>query len=71
MCAICSGYGHVLDEKGNVILSLGKNLVPHGQEIRVADFDRSLCGPEMVIRYNGHNPHVELKQHKIEKRIGL
>lgn len=58
MRAICSGYGHVLDGKGNVILSLGKNLVPHGQEIRVADFDRSLPGPEMVIRYNGHNPHV-------------
>ena len=58
MQAVCSGYGHVLDSKGKVILCLGKELVPHGQEIRVADFDKSLPGPEMIIRYNGHNPNV-------------
>lgn len=58
MRAICSGYGHVLDNKGKVILCLGKELVPHGQEVRVADFDKSLPGPEMIIRYNGHNPDV-------------
>ncbi|MHC4312334.1 MAG: rhamnogalacturonan lyase family protein [Planctomycetota bacterium] len=58
MRAICSGYGHVLDSKGKVILRLGKELVPHGQEVRVADFDKSLSGPEMIIRYNGHNPDV-------------
>jgi len=58
MRAICSGYGHVMDSKGKVILCLGKELVPHGQEVRVADFDKSLTGPEMIIRYNGHNPDV-------------
>lgn len=58
MRAICSGYGYVLGSKGKVILCLGKELVPHGQEVRVADFDKSLPGPEMIIRYNGHNPHV-------------
>jgi hypothetical protein len=58
MRAICSGYGHVLDGKGKVILRLGKGLVPHGQEVRVADFDKSLTGPEMIIRYNGHNTNV-------------
>ncbi len=58
MRAICSGYGHVLDSKGKVVLCLGKELIPHGQEVRVADFDKSLPGPEMIIRYNGHNPNV-------------
>lgn len=58
MRAICSGYGHVLDSKGKVVLCLGKDLVPHGQEVRVADFDISLPGPEMIIRYNGHNTNV-------------
>jgi len=58
MRAICSGYGHVLDSKGKVILRLGEELVPHGQEVRVADFDKSLSGHEMIIRYNGHNTNV-------------
>ena len=56
--AICSGAGHILDEKGNVILRLGEQLVPHGQEARVADFDPESPGPEMIIRYNGHSPNV-------------
>jgi len=29
--AICSGFGHVMDARGKVILSLGKEQVPHGQ----------------------------------------
>ncbi|HIQ23420.1 MAG TPA: hypothetical protein EYH34_19530 [Planctomycetes bacterium] len=52
--AVCSGFGHVVDERGNVVLSLGKALVPHGQEVRVADFLREYSGPEMVLRWNGH-----------------
>jgi len=28
----CSGLGYVMDDKGNAILSLGEELVPHGQE---------------------------------------
>ena len=31
--------GHILDENGQVILKLGEEQVPHGQEARVADFD--------------------------------
>ena len=52
--AICSGAGHVLDIKGSVILRLGEELVPHGQEVRVADFRGDFPGPEMAIRFNGH-----------------
>lgn len=58
--AICSGFGHVMDEHGNVILKLGEEAVPHGQEARVADFDPELPGPEMIVRYNGHAPDVML-----------
>jgi hypothetical protein len=56
--AICSGLGHVLDAEGNVVLRLGEKAVPHGQEVRVADFLASLPGPEMALRYNGHTPEV-------------
>ena len=56
--AICSGFGHVMDEKGNVILKLGGDVVPHGQEARVADFLPERDGPEMIIRYNGHETGV-------------
>lgn len=58
--AVCSGFGHVMDDKGNVILKLGEKLVPHGQEVRVADFLSDLAGPEMIIRYNGHDTAVML-----------
>jgi hypothetical protein len=58
--AICSGFGHIMSREGEVILSLGKDLVPHGQEIRVANFREDLPGPEMVIRHNGHNPDTLL-----------
>lgn len=56
--AICSGFGHVLDEEGNVVLKLGGEVVPHGQEARVADFVAERDGPEMMIRYNGHETGV-------------
>lgn len=52
--AFCSGYGHIMDSQGNVILKLGKKLVPHGQELRVGDFDPASPGNEMAIRYDGH-----------------
>ncbi len=58
--AICSGWGHVLDAKGNVVLRLGPEIVPHGQEVRVANFLDDLPGPEMVIRWNGHNTDVRV-----------
>jgi hypothetical protein len=56
--AICSGFGHVVDAQGRSILSLGKAKVPHGQEVRVADFNRNHPGPEMVLRHKGHTPDV-------------
>ena len=64
MRAFCSGYGHIMDQDGNVILKLGKDLVLHGQELRVADFDKTQPGPEMMIRYNGHNTDVMLVGNK-------
>ncbi len=60
MRAICSGGGHVMSAEGEAIVALGPKIVPHGQEARVADFDPSLPGPEMVIRYAGHTPKVML-----------
>jgi hypothetical protein len=56
--AICSGFGHVMDHKGNVVLCLGQEAVPHGQEVRVARFSANDPSPQMVIRYNGHEPDV-------------
>jgi hypothetical protein len=58
--ALCSGFGHVVDEKGNIILKLGQKLVPHGQELRAAHFDDSQPGPQMMIRYQGHSTHLML-----------
>jgi hypothetical protein len=58
MWAICSGFGHVLDARGNVILRLGPELVPHGQEVRIGDLLGDLPGPEMALRWNGHRPDV-------------
>ena len=56
--AIASGAGHVLDADGNVVLRLGENIVPHGQEVRVANFLPDSAGPEMILRYRGHQPDV-------------
>lgn len=58
--AICSGFGHVMTAEGKVELSLGKRLVPHGQEVRVADFHSGHAGNEMVLRAFGHKPTVHL-----------
>ncbi len=58
--AFASGFGHILDEKGNIILKLGEEVVPHGQELRVGHFDGTKPSPQMMIRYNGHQPDVML-----------
>lgn len=55
---ICSGGGHVVDAEGQTVLCLGEAVVPHGQEVRVADFLADSRGPEMVLRYRGHTPEV-------------
>lgn len=56
--AICSGFGQARSADGTPVVSLGAEAVPHGQEVRVADFLGDLDGPEMAIRYNGHTPEV-------------
>jgi hypothetical protein len=53
--AIGSGGGHVFDEAGKVVLCLGEELVPHGQEARVARFDPGDPEPQMAVRWNAHN----------------
>lgn len=54
MRAFCSGFGHIMDANGKVILALGEEEVPHGQEVRVANFLGDLEGPEMALRCKGH-----------------
>ena len=56
--AICSGSGHVVDARGEVVLALGSEAVPHGQEVRVANFSDAFPGPEMVLRHLGHKPEI-------------
>ncbi len=56
--AFCSGHGHVMNASGNVILALGQQEVPHGQEVRVANLRDDLQGPEMVLRNKGHTTDV-------------
>ena len=52
--AILSGGGQVVDSAGNPILSLGLDVVPHGQEIRCGNLLPD-ASPNLVIRYNGHH----------------
>lgn len=58
--AICSGFGHIIDQRGQTILELGEKNVPHGQEVRVADFRDDLPGPEMLLRNKGHTTDMLL-----------
>ena len=56
--AILSGGGQVLDAEGKPILSLGFDVVPHGQEIRCGRLLPDTSENALVIRYNGH--HTDL-----------
>jgi len=72
--AICSGGGHVIDERGAAVLTLGEESVPHGQEVRVANFRCDLSGPEMVLRHRGHTPGVVVvssETGRVEDRLVL
>ena len=72
--AICSGFGHIVDARGKVLLSVGKSEVPHGQEVRVANLRDDLPGPEMVIRHKGHTPDailVSSETNRIVSRLQL
>ena len=53
--AILSGGGQVLDAEGNPTLSLGFDVVPHGQEIRCGKLLPDTSEDALVIRYNGHH----------------
>ncbi len=70
---ITSGHGLVMDAEGQPLFELGPQAVPHGQEVRVANFTDESPGPEMLLRYNGHNPAVMLvsNQGKILHRFEL
>ncbi len=57
--AILSAYGQVVDERGQVLLRLGPEEVPHGQEIRCGHVRSDSTGPELIVRYNGHTPHLK------------
>jgi hypothetical protein len=54
MRAFCSGGGHVLTAEGETVLALGEEIVPHGQELRVARFLPDDRRNQMVIRHRGH-----------------
>lgn len=56
MKAISSGAGEVFDAQGKEILSVGRRMVPHGRELRVADFVEDSPGVEMLIRNEGAKP---------------
>ncbi len=56
--AILSGGGQVVDAEGHPILSLGFDLVPHGQEIRCGKLLSDVSEDALVIRYNGHHPDL-------------
>lgn len=67
MRAILSGGGQVLDADGNPVLSLGFDVVPHGQEIRYGNLLLD-ASPNLVIRYNGHHPDLIVVDNKGEIR---
>ena len=56
--AILSGGGQVVDAQGSPILSLGFDVVPHGQEIRCGKLLSDAPTNALVIRYNGHHPDL-------------
>lgn len=56
--AIGSGRPQVMGFQRSPILDLGEKAIPHGQELRVADFSTASPGPEMAIRNQGHTAHL-------------
>lgn len=55
--AILSGGGQIVDSSGNLVFSLGFDVVPHGQEVRYGNLLPD-ASPNLVIRYNGHHPDL-------------
>jgi hypothetical protein len=58
--AILSGSGRVVDVRGQALVELGLDLVPHGQEVRVGRYRTEAPAPQMAIRYNGHHTDIML-----------
>jgi len=56
--AFCSGYGHVVEADGSVALALGKEVVPHSQELRLGPFVGPPHRQQMAIRNRGHRPDI-------------
>ena len=56
--AILSGGGQIVDMQGDPLLSLGFDVVPHGQEIRCGKLLPDTDANALVIRYNGHHPDL-------------
>lgn len=56
--AICSAHGHVLDARGAPLISLGGDLVPHGQEVRCGNLRDDSEGEQLALRHEGHAPRI-------------
>ena len=56
--AILSGGGQVVNAEGSPLLSLGFDIVPHGQEIRCGKLLPDGPTNALVIRHNGHHPDL-------------
>ncbi len=71
--AIVSGGGQVLDAEGNPILSLGFDVVPHGQEIRCGRLLPDTFENALVVRYNGHHTDLMVVDNngKIKNRFNV
>jgi hypothetical protein len=61
--AALSAGGQILDGRGNSLLALGMEVVPHGQEIRCGHLVPGVPSPQLVIRYNGHTPDLLIVDH--------
>ena len=57
---LLSGFGQVVRTSGEVVVRLGKETVPHGQELRCGRFRRDVPGLQMAVRYGGHTPDILL-----------
>lgn len=57
---VLSGFGQVVNSDGEVLVKLGKERVPHGQEVRCGPFREEVSGIQMAVRYNGHRRDILL-----------
>lgn len=57
---VLSGFGQVVNQDGDVLVQLGPEVVPHGQEVRCGRFRTDIPGLQMAVRYDGHTPRILL-----------